>query len=1066
MKNITSKKKTQKIALIFLIVLLFNCFIQNYSIAARPSDRGTDTHSTSTVLTIDDEITAEDVSFDGGTLLTPIKKLGKGIGDSIMSLVQKIVVGNTYRYPIAYVKQVEDGKNDAWDDWRDATIGYPAYLFLTPESIFRNQIGTLNPNFITSINLDGTLEKALGSSDTVLDGDGRTHAQILESNLNTLRKTIARWYVAIRNFSLVGLLSVLVYIGIRIVISSTASDKAKYKQMISAWVSAICLIFLLHYIMAFTFMLTDKLTNMFNTNATKSAIALPTVDGEKGEFLFNNDDNNSTFSQMLDKLDGQSIVNKSAILNGDTIIGVANLMQYARLYANLNGASGLGYAAVYLFLVAFTVVFFIKYMARLIRIAFLTLIAPLITLTYPIDKLNDGQAQAFNMWLKEFVFNVLIQPFHLLIYVVFVSSALDFANSNIIYTIVVLGFISQAEKILKKMFGFEKATTLGSFSGAAAGSMAANLISKASSKLSAGGKGGKNNGGNNSDGGNDSGQQDRIREGNSNPYEGLDSGESDEQRNQRGPIGQNQNNENNREYNVNNEHPDLEQERNNIETERQALESFLDEGTTPGTDWDEEDYEAYRELEAEQEERESRFREAEQRALEEDQQSEIREAQQPELEEQQDENGETQQVEQGEGEKPEENQVQEEGKMSNLKKLKGGITAVGGAGLRKLGNATGMHMIKGWKNMNHSERAKALGRNLWSGTKTMAPKALKAGTKYTLAGTAALVAGATALQSGDPKTILSSTGIAATAGAKIGGGLSTKAVSGVSKVSDTFMRGWRGNEYENKQKEKSNSEWYNNTETDNKYRAAFGSDKFKEAKDVALDMRNKYGTTNDDDIIKSLKMTEDFGGNKAIEEARKADIDVPDLDFAKRIPAFSKDIDDGIFDDYKKFTQQQAKMQKRFMNQGMRADQAKEATEKVLKATAKFKGKQIPVTENPVQANNIRTVFQGRNSRTTIQEIEDNSIPIERNLRNTEVARNTNNGNRKALKEGTLESKMQRNTEQTRTSENAKQRSIEQVRTPRNAKKRSTEQMRTPRNTTQSRTQKTENQETTSGNII
>ena len=38
----------------------------------------------------------------------------------------------------------------------------------------------------------------------------------------------------------------------------------------------------------------------------------------------------------------------------------------------------------------------------------------------PIDKLNDGQAQAFNMWLKEFIFNILIQPFHLLIYMVFI----------------------------------------------------------------------------------------------------------------------------------------------------------------------------------------------------------------------------------------------------------------------------------------------------------------------------------------------------------------------------------------------------------------------------------------------------------------------------------------------------------------------------------------------------------------------------------------------------------------------------------------------------------------------
>ena len=39
--------------------------------------------------------------------------------------------------------------------------------------------------------------------------------------------------------------------------------------------------------------------------------------------------------------------------------------------------------------------------------AFLTIIAPLVALTYPIDKINDGKAQAFNMWFKEYIFNLL-----------------------------------------------------------------------------------------------------------------------------------------------------------------------------------------------------------------------------------------------------------------------------------------------------------------------------------------------------------------------------------------------------------------------------------------------------------------------------------------------------------------------------------------------------------------------------------------------------------------------------------------------------------------------------------
>lgn len=89
--------------------------------------------------------------------------------------------------------------------------------------------------------------------------------------------------------------------------------------------------------------------------------------------------------------------------------------------------------------------------------AFLTMIAPLVALTYPIDKVTDGKAQAFNAWLREYVYNALLQPFHLIIYTVFVSNALQFASTSIIYMIASLWFVMSAEKILRGFFGFNKA---------------------------------------------------------------------------------------------------------------------------------------------------------------------------------------------------------------------------------------------------------------------------------------------------------------------------------------------------------------------------------------------------------------------------------------------------------------------------------------------------------------------------------------------------------------------------------------------------------------------------------
>ena len=892
MKNIASKKITQKIFLIVLTVLLFSCIVPNYSMALRPSDNGTDTHSYNPVK-IDSEITVEDVSFDGGTLLTPIKKLCYTVGDAIMTIAQKIVIGNKFTVPCANVAPVgvkETGEgHDAWDDVGNNNIKYPAYLYLTPESIFRNQIASLNPNFINAINMDGTLEKALGGDDdVVMDGKTSTsHADNVEKNLNVLRSTIAKWYVAIRNFSLVGLLSVLVYIGIRVVISSTASDKAKYKQMISSWVGAICLIFLLHYIMAFTFTLTENLTDLFNSNMGNPGIKLPSVVGDDAKFTFNDKTNNEKFSEVLSKLQGEHLVIKGNVFNANNeITGVANLMQYARLYANLNGASGLGYTITYLFLVGFTVIYFAKYIGRFIRIAFLTLIAPLITLTYPIDKLNDGQAQAFNMWLKEFTFNVLIQPFHLLIYMIFISSALEFANSNIIYTIVVLGFMTQAEKLLRKMFGFEKASTMGAFSGAAAGSMLANVAGKIGNKV-AKGKGGS--GGNSGTGGSGDGasQPDRIRA-KEDPYDGLNPGDGNgqSQQNNNEPIQNSGNNFNNND---------------------------LDEGTTPGADWSDDDYKAYQELEKEQEEQE--------------QNTIPMQEQNSELE------------------------AEDSNDLTKGQMVGNAIKAVARNKTMRLGNKTGSHYINAWKatkGMGGKARAKALGKEAWNGAKVAAPKALKLGARtagrYTFAGTAALISGSAALMSGDPSKIASAVGIAATAGSKTGRVVADKGISRVSKDWNIAKRGYYGKDYAAKQEAALNDKWKNDAEIDDKYREAFGNENFKAAKEAALEMRENYGTTDDDQIIKSLKMTSEFGGEKAAKEATKANTEVPTLELAKRIPAFAKGISDDMYDDYDRYNTGRNKMIDKFTRQpGYDLKKAEQTTDTILKQVARVKGKEIPV---------------------------------------------------------------------------------------------------------------------------
>ena len=448
MKIFTNKKIVQKVIIAIVIVLSFNFIIPNYSQA--------DT---------------------GGVLLGPIVDLLSAIGDTVMSALQfffydggfsigetaDIFSGfNQFTLPASKVRKGEvqlseygmeptdspdtiiDSENfdKGWRNfltlgWLEKDYGIPVIKY-TPEAIFSNEVPALDVNFINP--------KDWG--DTAMNEKSIT---------KTLHSTIANWYLALRNLAIVALLSVLLYVGVRMVISSTASDKAKYKQMIMDWIIAICIVFTLHYIMSFILTVTDMVTAGIS-NA--GGITVQVKDND-GDISFDTD-----------------------------LTGLCRLqIQYEDL-----GARAL-YLLFYLALVIYTVMFTWIYVKRAITMAFLTLMAPLVAITYPIDKIGDGKAQAYGIWLKEYIFNALLQPFHLIIYTIFLGSSMEIAVQNPIYAILFLAFIIPAEKLLRKMFGFEKASTAGSF---AAGFGGAAAFKAVSGLISKGAKGSKGTGGNNS----------------------------------------------------------------------------------------------------------------------------------------------------------------------------------------------------------------------------------------------------------------------------------------------------------------------------------------------------------------------------------------------------------------------------------------------------------------------------------------------------------------------------------------------------------------------------------------
>ena len=291
-------------------------------------------------------------------------------------------------------------------------------FLITPYTIFFNKIPLIDINFF-DFNVGNDIMK-------------------------DFRTVIATWYYIIRLISAALLLLMLIYVGIRMALSTTATDKVVYKKMLIDWLASLALIYLLHYFIVFIFML------------------------------------NSTFVDLIDKISTTNNQNVDDYMRG--------ILNYALQYNNLSSSTGFANdilsfmsTIVFVLLVYQTLKFLFVYVKRMMTVAFLVMISPLISVTYSMDKMGDGKAQAFDTWLKEFLYNVFIQPFHCILYMAFADVAFNLVNASMETTSISLGssfgngmlailailFINKGEQFIRDVFGFGKAGSLESAATAA-----------------------------------------------------------------------------------------------------------------------------------------------------------------------------------------------------------------------------------------------------------------------------------------------------------------------------------------------------------------------------------------------------------------------------------------------------------------------------------------------------------------------------------------------------------------------------------------------------------------------
>ena len=265
-----------------------------------------------------------------------------------------------------------------------------------------------------------TPEDTLTVQSMVFDRIELLNANYFAYNANTpnyvIKESVKNWYSGVRTIAIIASIVILIYMGIRMAISTLASDKAKYKKMFFDWLTSFIMIFVLHIIIIFMSNLSTSITYMLTENA--GALTLET----------------KIMEYRMEEI--------------STAVGWNSITQ----------------TIIYFVLVFYQARFFIMYVKRFFTIGFLIVISPLITVTYAIDRAGDNRSQVFQSWGKELAVNLFIQPLHAFLYMVFMFVAEEIAVVAPIFAIIFLMALSRGEKIVKTVFNLRGMSTIHSMS--------------------------------------------------------------------------------------------------------------------------------------------------------------------------------------------------------------------------------------------------------------------------------------------------------------------------------------------------------------------------------------------------------------------------------------------------------------------------------------------------------------------------------------------------------------------------------------------------------------------------
>jgi len=303
----------------------------------------------------------------------------------------------------------DEGNGDFIVNIINTIIGWCTSAFLYP------LVKVLGPNTIPKIIFNYEPLVRLSFFDT--SGDGMA---------GKLMEVIAPIYVAFRYIAIICYVMIILYLAIRMLLSTVGKQKAMYKQLIQHWLTGVLILLTFNWLMTYTIVLSDSLV------------------------------------QIL----------AESVRYGENVEGFTNTL------GEFKDIMKLGIVAIVymLVLIGMTLAVWWTYIKRLFTVALLIMVFPLITITYVFDKIGDRKSQILSAWTKEFMQNVFIQPIQAiaLVLILMGMQAVDVHVADKfligpILKVVLLFMLFPAEALLKKIFDVNPSINGKGFAGAGAG---------------------------------------------------------------------------------------------------------------------------------------------------------------------------------------------------------------------------------------------------------------------------------------------------------------------------------------------------------------------------------------------------------------------------------------------------------------------------------------------------------------------------------------------------------------------------------------------------------------------